>query len=115
MNTLAHATLATTLLAACGLACSGAALADETQWQKNHPRRAEVNHRLANQNQRIHQEAKNGQISRAEARKLHKEDHNIRQQEREMAKLDHGHLTKQDQKTLNQEENGVSQQIKNGN
>lgn len=32
-----------------------------------------------------------------------------------MAKLDHGHITKQEQKTLNQEENQVSQQIKNGN
>jgi hypothetical protein len=27
----------------------------ETTWQKNHPRRSQVNHRLANQNRRIHQ------------------------------------------------------------
>ncbi|WP_046155218.1 hypothetical protein [Chromobacterium vaccinii] len=115
MNKLARTTLSATLLAACGLAFAGSALADETQWQKDHPRREEVNKRLANQNRRIKQEEKSGQISKAEAHKLHKEDKNIRQQERDMSKLDHGHITKQDQKTLNQEENGVSQQIKSGN
>ncbi|AAQ62050.1 hypothetical protein [Chromobacterium violaceum] len=115
MNPLARTTLSAVLLAVCGLAFAGAAQADETQWQKEHPRRAEVNKRLAKQNQRINQERKNGQISKAEARKLHKEDHDIRQQERGMAKLDRGHITRQEQKTLNQEENGVSRQIKNGN
>jgi hypothetical protein len=36
------------------------AMADETQWQKDHPRRTEVNDRLANQNARIHNEVKKG-------------------------------------------------------
>ncbi|QEL57385.1 hypothetical protein [Chromobacterium paludis] len=114
MNTLARTVLSATLLAACGLVFAGAAQANETRWQQHHPRRVEVNKRLANQNKRIHREEKSGQINQAEANKLHREDHNIRQQERGMAKLDHGHLSKQDHKTLNQEENGVSRQIKNG-
>ena len=82
-----------------------------TKWQKNHPRRAEVNGRLANQNRRIHQERKEGEISGAQAAKLHKEDHQIRQEERAMASQNGGHITKLEQKTLNQQENGVSRQI----
>jgi hypothetical protein len=42
---------------------AGSAMA-ETQWQKNHPRRTELNHRLNNQNRRIHNEVKDGQITK---------------------------------------------------
>ncbi|OHX17933.1 hypothetical protein BI343_10145 [Chromobacterium amazonense] len=112
MKKLARHILSATLL--CGLAFASAAQADETQWQKHHPRREEVNKRLAHQNKRIDQEERSKKISQAEARKLHREDQNIRQQERDMAKLDHGHITKPEQKVLNQEENQVSQQIRNG-
>jgi len=78
-----------------------------------HPRRAQVNHRLENQNDRIHDKVEDGQMSKKEAGKLHKEDHQIRQEERDMASQNHGHITKQEQKTLNQQENQVSKQIKN--
>jgi hypothetical protein len=86
------------------------ALAD-TQWQKNHPRREQVNNRLANQNQRIHQEVKEGELSRGQAARLHKEDHQIRKEERLMASQNGGHITKSEQRVLNQQENGVSRQI----
>jgi hypothetical protein len=86
------------------------ALAD-TPWQKNHPRREQVNNRLANQNKRIHQEVKQGDLSKAQAAKLHKEDRQIRKEERLMASQNGGHITKSEQKTLNQQENKVSQQI----
>jgi hypothetical protein len=101
------ATVATVALA--GLASS--ALADETQWQKDHPRRTEVNKRLANQDKRIKQERKEGEITKAQAQKLHAEDHAIRSEERTMASTNHGHVTKAEQKALNQQENQVSQQI----
>jgi len=42
---------------------------------------------------------------------LHKEDRQIRQEERSMASRNGGHITKQEQRTLNQQENGVSKQI----
>jgi hypothetical protein len=87
------------------------ALADDTQWQKDHPRREQVNNRLANQNQRIKQERKEGEISKAQAQKLHSEDHALRQEERTMASTNHGHITKAEQKSLNQQENQVSKQI----
>jgi hypothetical protein len=83
----------------------------EDQWQKDHPRRTEVNKRLANQNRRIHNEVKDGQINKAQAAQLHSEDHALRQEERTMASHDNGHITKADQRALNQQENAVSQQI----
>jgi hypothetical protein len=83
----------------------------ETQWDKTHPRRDQVNDRLQNQNKRIHHEVKEGELSKAQAAKLHKDDHQIRQEERDMASQDGGHITKQDQRALNQQENGVSRQI----
>lgn len=86
------------------------ALAD-TQWQKNHPRREQVNNRLANQNQRIHQEVKEGDLTRTQAAKLHKEDRQIRREERLMASQNGGHITKSEQKVLNQQENAVSKKI----
>ena len=102
-------TVAAATLALAGLATS--ALADDTQWQKNHPRREQVNNRLGNQNKRIDQERKEGEISKAQAHKLHSEDHAIRQEERTMASTNGGHITKAEQKSLNQQENQVSQQI----
>jgi len=83
----------------------------ETQWQKNHPRRAEVNARLKNQNKRINQGAKEGELSKRQAAKLHREDNQIRQEERDMASQNGGHIRKSEQKVLNQQENAVSKQI----
>ena len=97
-----------TLVFTAGLA--GVAMADTT-WEKNHPRRDEVNDRLQNQNKRIHRELKEGDITKAQAAALHKDDRTIRQEERDMAKLDKGHITKADQRALNQQENAVSKQI----
>ncbi|GAC1453638.1 MAG: hypothetical protein PVS2B3_09640 [Steroidobacteraceae bacterium] len=101
-------TVAAATFALGGLA--GNALAD-TQWQKDHPRREQVNNRLKNQNRRIHQEVKEGELSRSQAAKLHREDRAIRREERTMASTNHGHLTRAEQRALNQQENQVSGQI----
>ena len=92
-------------------AAATAAKAKTGDWQKNHPRRTEVNKRLNNQNKRIKQEVKNGKITKGQAAALHKEDHQIRTEERAMASQNGSHITKQEQKTLNQQENAVSKQI----
>jgi hypothetical protein len=102
-------TAAAAAVALAGIASN--ALADETQWQKNHPRRTEVNARLSNQNKRINTERKEGEITKAQAQKLHSEDHAIRQEERTMASTNGGHITKAEQRALNQQENQVSKQI----
>ena len=83
----------------------------ETQWERNHPRRDQVNDRLANQNRRINRELKEGEITKQQANQLHREDHAVRQEERDMAKINGGHITKGEQKVLNQQENAVSRQI----
>jgi len=83
----------------------------DSDWEKDHPRRAQVNNRLKNQNKRIKQEVKEGEMSKGEAKKLHKEDRMIRQEERDMAKQNGGHITKGEQKVLNQQENAVSREI----
>ena len=56
------------------------ALADDTQWQKDHPRREQVNNRLANQNQRIKQERKEGEITKAEQKSLNQQENQVSQQ-----------------------------------
>ena len=101
-------TLATVLTVA--FLASGA-FAEESQWAKDHPRRAQVNKRLKNQNKRINDKVKDGQMSKAEAKDLHNKDRMIRQEERDMAKQNGGHITKQEQKVLNQQENAVSREI----
>lgn len=92
------------------LGLSANAMAD-TKWEKAHPRRDQVNDRLARQNARIHEERKEGDLTGKQAAQLHKEDHQIRSEERLMASQNGGHITKQEQKTLNQQENAVSKQI----
>jgi hypothetical protein len=85
--------------------------AKESEFDKTHPRREEVNHRLKHQDKRIHKEVKEGEMSKDEAAKLHKQDHHIRKEERVMASQNGGHITKQEQKKLNRQENAVSKKI----
>ncbi|MDP9108164.1 MAG: hypothetical protein M3N23_03720 [Pseudomonadota bacterium] len=83
----------------------------ETKWEKNHPRRDQVNDRLHNQNRRIKEEVKEGDMTKAQARALHRKDRQIRREERAMASQNGGHITKAEQGVLNQQENAVSKQI----
>jgi hypothetical protein len=103
--------LATVAFAATILAGSAAPAFADTPWQEDHPRREEVNNRLNNQDHRINQERREGEIGRGEARQLHREDHRIRNEERRMAARDGGHITRADQHILNRQENRVSRQI----
>jgi primase-polymerase (primpol)-like protein len=83
----------------------------DTDWQKNHPRRTEVNSRLRNQNNRIRQDVRNGSLSKGQAAALHTQDHQVRQEERDMAAQNNSHITKTEQRALNQQENGISKSI----
>ena len=70
-----------------------------------------IRQRKENQQDRIHQGVKSGQLTRGERRHIEKKEHALNQEERDMRKMDHGKLTKQDRKTLNQQQNQVSKQI----
>lgn len=95
-----------------GLLAMGASSAfADTAWERSHPRRDQVNDRLENQSRRINQEYREGEITRAQAHRLHQEDRRIRQEERDMASMNGGHITRGEQRVLNRQENWVSRQI----
>jgi hypothetical protein len=54
---------------------------------------------------------KAGTLTKGQAAQLHHEDHQVRQEERAMPSQNGGHITKTEQKALNQQENGISNQI----
>ncbi|QGZ57250.1 hypothetical protein [Paraburkholderia acidiphila] len=97
-------------VAVLALSFAGTASA-QTHWDATHPRRAEVNQRLANQDRRIHREVREGEMSHAEAARLHGDDRQIRQEERDMASQNGSHITRREDYVLNQQENHVSRQI----
>jgi hypothetical protein len=106
-----HAKTAAAILTAALLGASAATALAGGNWGANHPRREQVNDRLQNQNRRINQEVREGKITQGQAKQLHREDHAIRQEERTMSKLNGGHISAAEQKSLNQQENAVSRQI----
>lgn len=83
----------------------------ETAWEKDHPRRDRVSDRLAHQNARIHHEVKEGEMTHKQAARLHKSHRQIRSEERAMASQNGGHITKPEQRALNQQENRLSRRI----
>jgi hypothetical protein len=103
------------LLVAMGLVLAGGAVggasATTTGWRVDHPRRAEVNHRLNIQSSRIDKQRHEGKLTAAQAHRLHVADHRIREQEIRFARLHGGHITRAEQRRLNHEENGVSRRI----
>lgn len=104
-------TVLTAVAAIVSLACfAGPAMAD-TPWQAQHPRREQVNNRLARQNARIHREVREGEMSHRQAARLHAADHRIRRQERRMAARNGSHITRREHARLNREENRVSHRI----
>ena len=107
----ARKTFALTALVAVLAGATGSTFAADTKFEQNHPRREQVNNRLENQGDRIAKEVKEGEMSKGKAAHLRKEDRKIRREERLMASQNGGHITKLEQKTLNQQENKVSTQI----
>jgi len=77
----------------------------------NHPRRDQVNGRRNNQHSRIANGVKSGKISASQHKQLAKEGAQIRHQEHADVKANGGHLTKGEQKQINQEQNQRSKQI----
>jgi hypothetical protein len=106
--------LRTLIIAAAGLTlaagAAGAASA-ETPWQAHHPRRVEVNHRLDRINRHIRVERHEGELTAAQARRLHERDYMLRMQERRFASHDGGHITRREQIRLNHEETQLHRHV----
>ncbi len=103
----AVASLAALLLSSATAASAG------PRWDARHPRRDQVNDRLEYQNRRITNQLKAGDLTHRQAANLRANDRGIRAEERQMARLDGGHLTKADQRVLNAQENVNSRRIGN--
>jgi hypothetical protein len=72
---------------------------------------ATINQRKENQQDRIGDGIQSGQLTAREAGKLEKKESELNQEERDMRKLDNGHLTKADRAALNQQQNALSKNI----
>jgi hypothetical protein len=77
----------------------------------NHPRVNQVNQREQNQQDRIANGMKDGQLTPGQAANLEKGQQRLENNEKKDMAADNGHLTKQDQKQLNKEANRQSQKI----
>jgi hypothetical protein len=88
-----------------------AGAASASTWQETHPRRVEVNHRLNHQAVRIAHAETTGAISPRRAVHLLRQDNKVRREERLMASQNRGHITKLEQRALNQQENRISKKI----
>lgn len=109
------------VLAASGLFVVGSAAAQNQnsntsgagagQVDPGHPRVNQVNRRETNQQNRIANGIKNGQLKPGQTARLERGEQRLQNNEkRDMAK-DNGHLTKQNQKQLNKEANHMSKRI----
>src|SRR4029077_8133795 len=74
-------------------------------------KRATINQRKENQQDRIANGVQSGQLTAGETANLEKKEATVNAEERDMRKLDNGHLTAADRKTLNQQQNQLSKQI----
>jgi hypothetical protein len=72
---------------------------------------ATINQRKENQQDRIANGVQSGQLTAGETANLEKKEAAVNGEERDMRKLDNGHLTAADRATLNQQQNQLSKQI----
>ncbi|HUJ95469.1 MAG TPA: hypothetical protein VLW84_09415 [Terriglobales bacterium] len=70
-----------------------------------------INQRKENQQDRIANGVQSGELTAGETHNLEKKEAGMNQEERDMRKLDNGHLTAADKATLNQQQNKLSNQI----
>ena len=70
-----------------------------------------INQRKENQQDRIAQGVKSGQLTAGETSRLEHQEAGINKEERGMRAQDNGHLTKTDRKTLHQQQNQESRRI----
>ena len=70
-----------------------------------------INNRKENQQDRVAQGVKSGQLSAGETARLEHQESGINREERGMRAQDNGHLTTQDRRTLNHQQNVESKRI----
>ena len=76
-----------------------------------HPRVNQINQREQNQQNRIANGVKSGQLTPGETQRLERGERRLENNEKKDMAKDNGHLTKQDQRQLNREANHMSKRI----
>ena len=71
----------------------------------------EINQRKENQQDRVAQGVKSGQLTAGETAHLEKQEAAINHEEKAMRAQDNGHLTKADRKVINEQQNQESRRI----
>ena len=107
------------VLAASGLMIVGSAAAQDSNTSgagagkvdPGHPRVNQVNQRETNQQNRIANGVKNGQLTPGQTAKLERGEQRLQNNEKKDMAKDNGHLTKQNQRQLNKEANHMSNKI----
>jgi uncharacterized lipoprotein YajG len=107
------------VLAASGLMFVGAAAAQQDntsgagagKFDPGHPRVNQVNKREQNQQNRIANGVKSGQLTPGETRRLERGEQRLQNNEKKDMAKDNGHLTRQDQRHLDREANHMSKRI----
>jgi hypothetical protein len=106
------------VLAVSGLMAVGSAAAQTQtsgagagQVDPGHPRVNQVNQRETNQQNRIANGVKNGQLTPRQTARLERGEQRLQNNEKKEMAKDNGHLTKQDQRQLNRESNRMSKRI----
>lgn len=107
------------VLAVGGLMFLGAAAAQQDntsgagagQVDPGHPRVNQINGRETNQQNRIANGVKNGQLTPGQTARLERGEQRLQNNEKRDMAADNGHLTKQDQRQLNRESNRMSNRI----
>jgi hypothetical protein len=83
----------------------------ETPWQAHHPRQEQVLNRDAHERARIHEERREGDLTRRQANHLLAADRRIARQDHLLARANGGHITRREQRFLNHEESKVGRRI----
>lgn len=107
------------VLAVGGLMAVGSAAAQQSttsgagagQVDPGHPRVNQVNSRETNQQNRIANGVKNGQLRPGQTARLERGEQRLQNNEKKDMAKDNGHLTKQNQRQLNRQANRMSNRI----
>ena len=70
-----------------------------------------IRNRKVNQQARIAQGVRSGQLTAGETARLERQERSLNQEERDMRSLDGGKLTGQDRRAINQQQNQLSRRI----
>ena len=102
-----------TILLAATLALTPAALLAQTPAVTPTPGQHDhnINQRKADQQQRIGQGVRSGQLTAGETSRLEHQEGGINREERGMRAQDNGHLTKGDRRTIHRQQNQESRRI----